>query len=214
MTSETYKYWLKKVLLFCLMGMIVIFLTAKGALAHSNLQKSEKLEIFESIGGNFTLQSSRNHLASLKDYHGQVVVMFFGYTACPDTCSITMAVLKQVIEKLGKRMDQVQPLFITVDPKRDTPEQMKNYLSFFHPNFIGLTGTKEEILEVAENYGSAYMKNPTIDSESSYLMIHTGYVYLIDQSGQVRAIYPKNTEVKQMVHDIYGLLNQVNPLEG
>ena len=66
MTSETYKYWLKKVLLFCLMGMIVIVLTAKGALAHSNLQKSEKLEIYAGIGGNFTLQSSRNHLASLK----------------------------------------------------------------------------------------------------------------------------------------------------
>ena len=189
-----------------MLGMIGICQISNTTLAHSNLQNPEKLEIYEGIGGNFSLQSSRNHLASLKDYHGQVVIMFFGYTSCPDTCSITMAVLKQVIEKLGKRMDQVQPLFITVDPKRDTPEQMKNYLSFFHPNFIGLTGTKEEILEVAENYGSAYMKNPTIDSEFSYLMIHTGYVYLIDQSGHVRAIYPKNTEVKQIVHDINGLL--------
>ena len=206
MIYKTYKYLQRSGLLVFMLGMIYISQNSNVTLAHSNLQKPEKLEIYESIGGNFTLQSSRNHLASLKDYHGQVVVMFFGYTACPDTCSITMAVLKQVIEKLGKRMDQVQPLFITVDPKRDTPEQMKNYLSFFHPNFIGLTGTKEEILEVAENYGSAYMKNPTIDSEFSYLMIHTGYVYLIDQSGQVRAIYPKNTEVKQIVHDIYGLL--------
>ena len=206
MIYKTYKYLQRKELLVFKLGMIGICFTANVALAHSNFQKSEKLEIYEGIGGNFTLQSSRNHLASLKDFHGQVVVMFFGYTACPDTCSITMTVLKQVIEKLGKRMDQVQPLFITVDPKRDTPEQMKTYLSFFHPNFIGLTGTKEEILEVAENYGSAYMKNPTIDSEYSYLMIHTGYVYLIDQSGHVRAIYPKNTEVKQIVHDIYGLL--------
>ena len=206
MIYKTYKYLQRKELLVFKLGMIGICLTANVALSHSNLQKSEKLEVYEGIGGNFTLQSSRNHLASLKDYHGQVVVMFFGYTACPDTCSITMSVLKQVIEKLGKRMDQVQPLFITVDPKRDTPEQMKTYLSLFHPNFIGLTGTKEEILEVAENYGSAYMKNPTIDSEFSYLMIHTGYVYLIDQSGHVRAIYPKNTEVKQIVHDINGLL--------
>ena len=206
MIYKTYKYLQRSGLLVFMLGMIGICQISNITLAHSNLQKPEKLEIYEGIGGNFSLQSSRNHLASLKDYHGQVVVMFFGYTACPDTCSITMAVLKQVIEKLGKRMDQVQPLFITVDPKRDTPEQMKNYLSFFHPNFIGLTGTKEEILEVAENYGSAYMKNPTIDSESSYLMFHTGYVYLIDQSGQVRAIYPKNTEVKQIVHDIYGLL--------
>ena len=141
MIYKTYKYLQRRELLVFKLGMIGICLTANMALAHSNLQKSEKLEIYEGIGGNFTLQSSRNHLVSLKDYHGQVVVMFFGYTACPDTCSITMAVLKQVIEKLGKRMDQVQPLFITVDPKRDTPEQMKNYLSFFHPNFIGLTGT-------------------------------------------------------------------------
>ena len=206
MIYKTYKYLQSKKLLLFKLGMIGICFTAILALAHSNPQKSEKLEIYESIGGNFTLQSSRNHLVSLKDYHGQVVVMFFGYTTCPDTCSITMNVLKQVIEKLGKRIDQVQPLFITVDPKRDTPEQMKNYLNIFHPNFIGLTGTKEEILEVAKNYGSSYMKNPTIDSEFSYLMIHTGYVFLIDQLGQVRAIYPKNTKVKQIVHDISGLL--------
>ena len=71
---------------------------------------------------------------------------------------------------------------------------MRIYLNSLHPKFIGLTGTKDAILAVAEQYGSAYMKNPTIDSASGYLMIHTGYVYLIDQQGQVRAIYPKDTE--------------------
>ena len=206
MTSQNYKYWLKKVLLFSLMGMIFIILAAKVPLAHSNLKKSEELEVFKGIGGNFTLYSSHNHNASLKDYQGNVVMMSFGYTFCPDTCPITLTLLKQVIEKFSKGSDQVQTLFITVDPKRDTPEHMKNYLSSFHPNFIGLTGTKKEILEVAEKYGSAYMKNPTIDSESNYLMIHTGYVYLIDQSGKVRAIYPKETEVNQIVNDIKGLL--------
>jgi protein SCO1/2 len=206
MISENYKYWLKKVLLFSLMGMIFIILTAKVPLAHSNLKKSEELEVFKGIGGNFTLYSSHNQNASLKDFQGNVVMMSFGYTFCPDTCPITLTLLKQVIEKFNKGSDQVQTLFITVDPKRDTPEHMKNYLSSFHPNFIGLTGTKKEILEVAEKYGSAYMKNPTIDSESNYLMIHTGYVYLIDQSGKVRAIYPKETEVNQIVNDIKGLL--------
>ena len=206
MSSENYKYWVKKVLLFSLMGMIFIILTAKVPLAHSNLKKSEELEVFQGIGGNFTLYSSRNQNASLKDYQGKVVMMFFGYTYCPDKCPITLTLLKQVIDKFGKRADQVQTLFITVDPKRDTPEQMKNYLSSFHPNFIGLTGTKKQILEVAEKYGSAFMKNPTIDSESNYLMIHTGYVYLIDQSGKVRAIYPKETKVNQIVNDIKGLL--------
>ena len=84
---------------------------------------------------------------------------------------------------------------------------MKNYLSSFHPSFIGLTGTNQQILRVAENYGSAYMKNPSsIDSDSSYLMIHTGNIYLIDQSGQVRAIYRNDTKVKQIVDDIKSLL--------
>ena len=206
MIYKTYKNLQRSGLLVFMLGMIGICLIANITLAHSNLPKSAKLEIYEGIGGNFSLQSSRNHLASLKDYHGQVVLMFFGFTYCPDKCPITMVILKQVMEQLGKRGDEVQPLFITVDPKRDTPERMKNFLSSFHPNFIGLTGTKEEILEVAEKYGSAYMKNPTIDSESDYLMIHTGYVYLIDQLGQVRAIYPKDTEVKQIVQDIGGLL--------
>ena len=206
MTSENYKYWVKKVLLFSLMGMIFIILTAKVPLAHSNLKKSEELEVFKGIGGNFTLYSSHNQNASLKDFQGNVVMMSFGYTFCPDTCPITLTLLKQVIEKFSKGSDLVQTLFITVDPKRDTPEHMKNYLSSFHPNFIGLTGTKKEILEVAEKYGSAFMKNPTIDSESNYLMIHTGYVYLIDQSGKVRAIYPKETKVNQIVNDIKGLL--------
>ena len=103
----------------------------------------------------------------------------------------------------------VQQLFITVDPKRDNPEQLKSFLSPFNLNIIGLTGTEEEILHVAELYGSAYMKNPTINSETSYLMIHTGYVYLIDQQGQVRAIYPQDTEEIQMIEDIRQLLADI-----
>lgn len=207
MTSGTEKYCLKKFLLYCLVGMNLICLTAEVALPHSSNKNSEILEIYDGIGGNFTLRSSHDHDASLNDYHGKVVVLFFGFTSCPDTCPITLNVLKQVIKKFGKRANQLQTLFITVDPKRDTPEKMKNYLSSFHPNFIGLTGTNQQILRVAENYGSAYMKNPSsIDSDSNYLMIHTGNIYLIDQSGLVRAIYPDDTKVKQIVNGIKSLM--------
>ena len=103
----------------------------------------------------------------------------------------------------------VQQLFITVDPKRDNPEQLKSFLSTFNFNIIGLTGTEEEILHVAELYGSAYMKNPTINSETSYLMIHTGYVYLIDQQGQVREIYPQDTEEIGIIEGIRQLLADI-----
>ena len=176
--------------------------------AHSTSQQSQNLEIYQDIGGNFTLLSSNNQYVSLEDFQGKVVLMFFGFTACPDTCPLTLSKLKQVMARLDQKKP-VQQLFITVDPKRDNPEQLKSFLSTFNLNIIGLTGTEEEILHVAELYGSAYMKNPTINSETSYLMIHTGYVYLIDQHGQVRAIYPQDTEEIRIIEDIRQLLANI-----
>ena len=176
--------------------------------AHSTSQDSQNLEIYQDIGGNFTLLSSNNQYVSLEDFKGKVVLLFFGFTVCPDTCPLTLSKLQQVMAQLGQQK-QVQQLFITVDPKRDNPDQLKSFLATFNINIIGLTGTEEEILHVAELYGSAYMKNPTINSETSYLMIHTGYVYLIDQQGQVRAIYPQDTEKIQMIEDIRQLLADI-----
>ena len=176
--------------------------------AHSTSQQSQNLEIYQDIGGNYTLLSSNNQYVSLEDFQGKVVLMFFGFTACPDTCPLTLSKLKQVMARLDQKKP-VQQLFITVDPKRDNPEQLKSFLSTFNLNIIGLTGTEEEILHVAELYGSAYMKNPTINSETSYLMIHTGYVYLIDQQGQVRAIYPQDTEEIRIIEDIRQLLANI-----
>ena len=176
--------------------------------AHSTSQDSQNLEIYQDIGGNFTLLSSNNQYVSLEDFKGKVVLLFFGFTVCPDTCPLTLSKLQQVMAQLGQQK-QVQQLFITVDPKRDNPDQLKSFLGTFNLNIIGLTGTEEEILHVAELYGSAYMKNPTINSETSYLMIHTGYVYLIDQQGQVREIYPQDTEGIRIIEDIRQLLADI-----
>ena len=183
-----------------------ICLNISTSLAHKTPQQPKILEIYKEIGGDFTLLSSHNRHVSLSDLQEKVVMLFFGFTSCPDSCPLTLGKLKQVMVRLGNRGEQVQLLFITVDPKQDNPEQLKTYLNSFQSNIIGLTGTNKEILAVAEKYGSAYMKNPTIISETGYLMIHTGYVYLIDQQGLVRAIYPQNTQVEQMVEDIGQLL--------
>ena len=183
-----------------------ICLNISMPLAHNTPQQPKILEIYKEIGGDFTLLSSHNRHVSLSDLQEKVVMLFFGFTSCPHSCPLTLGKLKQVMVQLGNRGEQVQLLFITVDPKQDNPEQLKTYLNSFQSNIIGLTGTNKEILAVAEKYGSAYMKNPTIISETGYLMIHTGYVYLIDQQGLVRAIYPKDTQVEQMVKDIRQLL--------
>ena len=203
----------KKIILRALLSltMLAVFnfcLNISIIQAHSTSQQSQNLEIYQDIGGNFTLLSSNNQYVSLEDFTGKVVLLFFGFTVCPDTCPLTLSKLQQVMALLGQQK-QVQQLFITVDPKRDNPDQLKSFLATFNINIIGLTGTEEEILHVAELYGSAYTKNPTINSETSYLMIHTGYVYLIDQQGQVRAIYPQDTEKIEMIKDIRQLLADI-----
>ena len=205
-TSKKFK--LRALLSLTMLAVFNFCLNISIIQAHSTSQQSQNLEIYQDIGGNFTLLSSNNQYVSLEDFQGKVVLMFFGFTACPDTCPLTLSKLKQVMARLDQKKP-VQQLFITVDPKRDNPEKLKSFLSTFNLNIIGLTGTEEEILHVAELYGSAYMKNPTINSETSYLMIHTGYVYLIDQQGQVRAIYPQDTEEIRIIEDIRQLLANI-----
>ena len=202
------KFILRALLSLTMLVVFIFCLNISIIPAHSTSQQSQNLEIYQDIGGNFTLLSSNNQYVSLEDFKGKVVLLFFGFTVCPDTCPLTLSKLQQVMAQL-EQQKPVQQLFITVDPKRDNPEQLKSFLGTFNLNIIGLTGTEEEILHVAELYGSAYMKNPTINSETSYLMIHTGYVYLIDQQGQVRAIYPQDTEEIQMIEDIRQLLADI-----
>ena len=205
-TSKKFK--LRALLSLTMLAVFNFCLNISIIQAHSTSQQSQNLEIYQDIGGSFTLLNSSNQYVRLEDFQGKVVLMFFGFTACPDTCPLTLSKLKQVMARLDQKKP-VQQLFITVDPKRDNPEQLKSFLSTFNLNIIGLTGTEEEILHVAELYGSAYMKNPTINSETSYLMIHTGYVYLIDQQGQVRAIYPQDTEEIRIIDDIRQLLADI-----
>ena len=200
------KFKLKILLWLCMLAVLHICLNISMLLAHKTPQQTKILEIYKGIGGDFTLLSSHNRHVSLSDMQEKVVMLFFGFTSCPDSCPLTLGKLKQVMVQLGNRGEQVQLLFITVDPKQDNPEQLKIYLNSFHPNIIGLTGTNKEILAVAKKYGSTYMNNPNINSETGYPLIHTGYVYLIDQQGLVRAIYPQNTQVEQMVEDIGQLL--------
>ena len=202
------KFILKALLSLTILAVFNFCLNISIIQAHSTSQQSQNLEIYQDLGVNFTLLSSNNQYVSLEDFKGKVVLLFFGFTVCPDTCPLTLSKLQQVTAQLGQQKP-LQQLFITVDPKRDNPDQLKSFLGTFNINIIGLTGTEEEILHVAELYGSAYMKNPTINSETSYLMIHTGYVYLIDQQGQVREIYPQDTEGIRIIEDIKKLLADI-----
>ena len=141
----------------------------------------------------------------LSEMRGSVVALFFGYTSCPDICPTTMAELNQALGELGDQADQVQVLFVTVDPERDTPERMQEYVNHFNPDFIGLSGSEAELAKVWNSYG-VFREVVEGTSAAGYLVNHTARVTLIDQQGNLRVSFPVDTPVEDVVHDLKLLL--------
>jgi protein SCO1/2 len=133
------------------------------------------------IGGAFTLVSQSGSKVSDKDFAGAPFLVFFGFTHCPDVCPTTLYETSEVLRALGTSADKLKVAFITVDPERDTPEALKNYLSSFDPRIVGLTGSQEEIDRVTRAYRAYYRKVPLKDG--NYTMDHTALVYLMDKRG-------------------------------
>jgi protein SCO1 len=148
-----------------------------------------KLEDYElgpyTLGGDFTLTNSLGKKTRLSQYLGKVVVVYFGYTFCPDVCPTTLSEMQKMKKLLGKDASRVQPLFITVDPARDTPARLKAYLANFNAGIVGLTGTETEIREIAKLYQVRFARSSTT-SAGGYLVDHTGFVYVLDRTGKVR----------------------------
>jgi len=134
-----------------------------------------------SIGGPFTLTDQNGKPVSERDLKGKPFLVFFGFTHCPDVCPTTLFEVSEVLRSLGPDADRTRALFITVDPERDTPAVMKDYLSSFDPHFSGLTGDPAAIAAVAKAYRVYYKKVPT--EQDNYTMDHTAIVYLMDKAG-------------------------------
>jgi protein SCO1/2 len=133
------------------------------------------------IGGPFHLVDQDGRAVSDQDFHGQPLLVFFGYTHCPDVCPTTLFDVSEVMRRLGPEADRAAALFITVDPQRDTPATLKDYLSSFDPHLRGLTGSTDATAAVAKAYRVYYKKVPTEGDD--YTMDHTAIVYLMDKDG-------------------------------
>jgi protein SCO1/2 len=142
---------------------------------------------------------------TLADYRGKVVVIFFGFTQCPDVCPTTLQEMAEVRRQLGAEGDQVQVLFVTVDPQRDTREVLAEYVPGFDPSFVGLYGTPEEIARTAKNFKVFYQKVPG-PTETSYTMDHTAGSYVLDRNGQPRLFLKHNQGPAPIVADLRRLL--------
>lgn len=142
----------------------------------------------------------------LSETRGDIVLLFFGYTSCPDVCPITMGELKQVLDKLGENdAKNVKVVFVTVDPRRDTPEAAQKYVDHFDAGFIGLSGSEAELGKIWNGYG-IFREIVEGTSAAGYLVNHTARITLIDQSGNLRLSYGFETPVDDIVHDIKLLL--------
>jgi protein SCO1/2 len=155
---------------------------------------------------DFSLPASNGQEFTLSRQQGKLVVLGFGFTHCPDVCPVTLGRLAQAYKKLGKLADQVQVVYVTVDPERDNVERMREYLAYFNPGFVGITGTPEQLSVLRQAYGILAAKE--IHQDGSYAVHHSSYVYLIDQRGFLRALVPFGTAVEDIVHDINILLQE------
>lgn len=156
----------------------------------------------------FTLTAHNGSSKSLSDFQGKVVLIFFGFVNCPDVCPTTLLEIGKVYKALTPReQEQVQVLLISVDPERDTPQLLEKYVTFFGPTFLGLTGTPEQIAEVAKKYGVFYQKS-AIKSSTEYNVDHTATVFALDPKGQLRLIYGsgKAAETERVLQDVRWLL--------
>jgi protein SCO1/2 len=153
----------------------------------------------------FTLQGSNGQPIKLSDYRGKIVILGFGFTSCPDVCPTTLGVLAQAHKKLGAQGKDVQVVYITVDPQRDTPERMHTYLNSFDPSFVGGTGSAEQLAAVRKEYGIQANRK---QYGESYTFGHSSFIYLIDRKGLLQALMPYGHSPDDYVHDAKLLLAQ------
>ena len=160
--------------------------------------------IYAEIGGNFTLQDQNNNKYSLYA-SSKVKIIFFGFLNCPDICPTALTEVSNLLKKLNKSSKHIEAIFITVDPTRDTPELLKNYLSFFDKRIIGLTGTQDQIEKVANQY-HVYYSYQNKDKNKIYNVNHTANIYFLNQDNKIEKIFIPGTPFSELFKYVKGYI--------
>lgn len=155
---------------------------------------------------DFRMSDENGHDVTARDYAGQVVLLYFGYTSCPDACPTTLATLSQAITLLGGAGKQVRVLFVTVDPNRDTPGVLKRYVSAFGPQFTGLRGNDAALSQLARRYRVAYRLEPP-DGDGNYAVDHSSAVFIFDAQGRARLLAHADDTPKVVAADLTRLIS-------
>ena len=157
----------------------------------------------EPVGGPFELTDHTGKPRTERDFRGKLMLVYFGFTYCPDICPTDLQAIGLALDKLGADGDSVQPIFITVDPERDTAQHLAEYVPMFHPRLIGLTGSDEAIRKAADAYKVYYARvDPDKETNGYYTVDHTAFIYLMDRDGNYLGFFPPGTTADRMVEII------------
>ena len=167
--------------------------------------RDEYFSTWANAGGNFSLQGMHGEFYGSANLRGKPDLIYFGFTSCPDICPTELQKISDVMDKLDKYDFDVMPVFITIDPKRDTHDVIRAYLKHFHHKFVGLTGTEEQIKKVADMFNVYYEKAASDDPDNPhYMMNHTAYIYLLDKYGKFVRFWDTNSnadEIASFIHE-------------
>jgi len=158
------------------------------------------------VGGPFALTDHHGQRVTDKDFRGRFMLVYFGYTFCPDVCPADMQILSTALENMGPKADRFAPIFITIDPERDTAEQLASYVQHFHPRMIGLTGSVDEITAVAKAYRVYFSKVKDESAEDEYLMNHSAFIYVMNEQGEYLTHFGHGTKPDAIVERLTKLL--------
>jgi cytochrome oxidase Cu insertion factor (SCO1/SenC/PrrC family) len=158
------------------------------------------------VGGAFTLTDNTGKRVTDQDYRGRYTLVFFGYTSCPDICPAGLQLMAGALDKLWAKAERITPIFISVDPQRDTPEKLAAYVKNFDPRLVGLTGTPDEIAAVAKAYKVYYAKVPSKERPDDYTMDHTSIIYVMDPKGEFVTHFTPSTSVDEMAAKLNKIL--------
>lgn len=159
------------------------------------------------IGGPFALTDKAGKTVTDKDVKGKFLLVYFGFTTCPAICPTDLATLSQVMKQLKGKADQLQPIFITIDPERDTPEQLQKYMQQFDARILALTGTPEQIAEVAKEY-KVYYNKVSMQNNAPYMMDHSAFIYLMDREGRYVAHFEHGAPAEKIVKKIKEVMEE------
>jgi protein SCO1/2 len=197
-----------RLIAFVIAGFLIGAIAGAGVLLVANPQGGQPVQSSGAalIGGPFSLVGTGGKPVTDRDFRGRYMLIFFGFTHCPDICPAELQVIAQALEQLGDKAKTVVPIFITLDPERDTPEAMANYVKSFGPNFVGLTGSPEAIAAAAKAYRVAYSKVENKESAGDYSVDHSALVYLMDPEGRYVTHFSYGLSADQMAEKLVKLL--------